>query len=277
MNATHTQLKALVLMLVLVVGITTFERVDSIARYLDNDQHTANIFNPVAAFLGIQTGQSTETTNQPAGGYTGSNDGDGLGGAASLLTTPVPVTGAGNTLVDSSQTTQSGAAGGSLANRTPTLICLPGVIDEGEEVLVMWACRDGAHTTSSDTIATDGKTIGSVRVRPGVDTTYTIVCENDIPDADNTSAECRVDVSNPALAIIATPSRAQQGGTVTLSWKTKDTNSCYVTSDSHSNFERRGIEGDALSPRLTRNTTFTLTCETITGVLEERSVTVGVN
>lgn len=278
MNSSHTQLKAIVLMLILVLGITSFERVESISAFLNSEEHTASVFNPIASFLGIPMGQgqSLNEDQRSEQADMGGSDGDYDTGIGSFLVTPAPVNDSENSLGASSGSSSSSASGGTLANRTPTLICLPSVIDEGEEALIMWACRDGAHTATSDTIATDGKTVGAVRVRPGEDTTYVLTCENDIADVDNTSAECHIDISKPALAIIATPSSVAQGGTVTLSWKTKDTESCFVTSEA-GNFERRGVEGDAVSPRLVRNTTFKLTCETITGVLEERSVTVGVN
>jgi len=50
-----------------------------------------------------------------------------------------------------------------------------------------------------------------------------------------------------------------------------------LTSNVYSNFEKRGTTGDAISHTLTENTIFTLTCETIAGILKERKVGVGVN
>ncbi|MBL4644571.1 MAG: hypothetical protein JKX80_01760, partial [Candidatus Pacebacteria bacterium] len=163
-----------------------------------------------------------------------------------------------------------------IKNSTPTLLCLPDPIKPGEDVLIMWACRDDAYKTTAENFDTDEAVIGSVHVNPTKDTTYTLTCVNN-RTTDTTAATCTIDVANPALAIIATPRRATRGGTVSLSWKTTDTNSCVLSSSNHPNFEKRGIEGDVVSPSLTTNTTFTLTCETTTGVLEERSVGVLVN
>jgi len=286
MDKTHLQLKTLALLLVLIFGITLFERADVIVAYIESGQNTANIFNPVMTFLGIQTnnnsgkkGYESLQTYDPLDPL--QNDGDKFFdeisddpfSAGSIINTPAPVGNAQNTVIQTSAATTNT----SLNNRTPTLTCVPNKIGGGEEVIVMWACRDSAHTATSTNINTGGDVIGATRVTPEEDTTYTIECVNNIEDVDNTSASCEVDVANPALAIIATPRSIGRGGTVTLSWQAKDVNSCLVTSDKHRSFEKRGEEGDALSPTLIENTTFTLTCEVITGAIEERSVSVGVN
>lgn len=282
MNGSHTQLKALVLMLVLVLGITVFERADTIAQYLDNERNTANIFNPVANFLGIPIGGSSGSSNynslNPSGqGGSANNDGD-VGFDSIPLNSPSPTNAVNNDLTGAASSGGGTAStSGSIRGAAPTFLCLPKVVDGGEEAIVMWACRDGAYKATASGFETGDETIGSVRVNPSTDTTYALTCVNDVAGVDNTTGECTVEVANPALALIATPSRTSRGGTVTLSWKTKDTNSCVVTSDQHPSFERRGTEGDALSPSLISNTVFTLTCETVTGVVEERSITVGVN
>jgi hypothetical protein len=167
----------------------------------------------------------------------------------------------------------------SIDDLAPTLLCLPNPINAGEAAILMWACRDSSDSsalTADDTsnpVDTINDTIGTARVTPNGDTTYTLTCDK------GTQSSCTVEVANPALAILTTPSSATRGQTVTISWKTKDTNACIVTSSdpNHQNFSRQGVEGDAVSPTLTRNTTFVLTCETVTGTLEERGVSVGVN
>ncbi|MBL4644618.1 MAG: hypothetical protein JKX80_02000 [Candidatus Pacebacteria bacterium] len=288
MQGTHIQLKALVFMLVLILGFSVFERADSITAYLDSERHTAGIFNPVAAFLGIQLGgnnrtnsSNTNNTSQhnPDAAFNAIPD-DPFGGLNSntIINTPAPNGRNNQNLSGGFANTQSGSGTTvALNSRTPTLVCVPNIVDENEEVIIMWACRDGAYKTTSANITTNDATIGSVRVSPSSDTTYTLECVNNVTDVDNTSATCDVEVANPALAIIATPRSVTSGGTVSISWKTKDTNSCVISSDQHRAFEKRGIEGDALSPTLIVNTVFTVTCESITGVIEERSVSVGVN
>ena len=281
MRDTHTQLKALVLMLIFILGVTVFERADTIAYYLNSEQNVANIFNPVAAFLGIPVGRSdgggrepqyeslTPTTAAP-------NDGD-AGFAPIPLNSPSPDVAANKDLRERIAASDAGtSASGSLGGSAPTFLCLPDVVDGGEEAILMWACRDDAYKAVGEGFDTGDATIGAARVAPSQDTTYTLTCVNNVAEKDNTVGECAVRVAKTALALIATPSRTSRGGTVTLSWKTKDTNSCVVTSDRHPSFERSGIEGDAVSPALTTNTIFTLTCESVTGVIEERSITVSV-
>lgn len=294
MKGTHTQLKTLAFMLVLILGFTVFERADSITAYLDSERHTAGIFNPVAAFLGIQLGGNNNSNSSSNSQYDSlqtydpldpaQNDGDAafagipddpFGGSSIIINTPAPNT---SSLGGGANTVQSGiGTTTALDSRSPTLICVPNTVDEGEEVIVMWACRDGAYKATGTNFDTNDATIGSMRATPSVDTTYTLECVNDLEDIDNTSATCEIEVAKPALAIIATPRSVASGGTVSISWKTNDTNSCVVSSDKHRAFEKRGIEGDAVSPSLIINTVFTVTCETITGVIEERSVSVGVN
>jgi len=277
----NTQLKTLALLLILVFGVTVMERADTLVVYLASERATAGIFNPVATFLGIDVGSSnsdyeslqTYDPLDPA-----NNDGDKffdeIPDDPFGINTPPPVSDSQNTVVQSSSGATTNTA---LSSRAPTLTCVPNVVSGGEEVIVMWACRDGAHTATSTAFDTDGETIGSTRVTPTEDTTYTIECINDLEDTDNTAASCEIGVASPALAIIATPNSAERGGTVTLSWRAQDVNSCIVTSDQHRSFERNGEEGDVLSPTLIQNTTFTLTCESVTGAIEERAVSVGVN
>lgn len=295
MNTLQTQLKAVVIMLVLVLGLTVFERADSIAAFLDNEQHTANIFNPVATFLGIPTGNNDRgpnydslQTREPVGSQ--DNDGDRYflstpddpfgDNGGSFVNTPAPGRGNPNTEFVGGSTGGSVSQGGaprSISNRPPELLCVPGIINEGEEALIMWACRDEAYMSVSETIDTESKTVGAMRVHPTEDTTYDIICINDIPEVDDTAASCTIEVAQPALALIATPSSAARGNNVTLSWKTVDTAECVLSSSEHPAFTRRGTEGDASSPALYEDTIFTLMCETAAGTLEERDIEVHVD
>tara|TARA_B100000508_G_scaffold78050_1_gene60667 strand:- start:4046 stop:5638 length:1593 start_codon:yes stop_codon:yes gene_type:complete len=163
-----------------------------------------------------------------------------------------------------------------IQNNTPTILCLPNPVTPGEEALILWACRDGAYKTTGENFNTNGDLVGKTRVRPTRDTTYTLNCINNTPAVDNTAGACTIQVVNPQLALIATPRSATKGDSVALSWKTDDITSCILTSNKNENFKRSGTEGDAISLPMRETTTFTLTCETTTGVVEERSVEVRV-
>ena len=259
MRTINLQLKALVLLLVFILGYTVVERVDTVIVADSVQRATASV---ISDFLGIITNSSESDTETVTESTTGELI-DELGSI--LINTPAPLA----TIV----TTTSSS---NLNERTPTLICLPEIVGANETVIVMWACRDGAYTTTSDTIDTAGETIGSVRMQPSANATYDITCVNDITDVADTAATCSIDVAQPSIAIIATPDRVDYNESTSLSWRTTDATACAVTSDTNSSFERRGVAGDISSHSLTRDTTFTLTCETITGLLEKKEIEVSV-
>jgi len=161
----------------------------------------------------------------------------------------------------------------SIKNATPTLLCLPDPVSAGEDAIIMWACRDGAYTTQGENFDTGEKMIGSTIVSPNEDTLYSVTCINK-EEAENTSASCEINVANPALALVTTPTSVKRGEKVSITWRTNDIKSCALTSKAFPSFEKNGIEGEVVSPRLTTHTVFTLSCETDTGQLEEKKVSV---
>lgn len=177
-----------------------------------------------------------------------------------------------NSAVDSLISAQS-TTNTSIRNATPTLLCLPDPVNEGEDVIIMWACRDGAYKTQGGNFETGEKLIGSTTVSPSSDTTYTVTCINK-EEVNNTSASCGIAVANPALALVTTPTSVKRGEKVSITWRTSDIKSCTLTSKNFPSFEKSGIEGEVVSPRLTAHTVFTLSCETVTGQLEEKKVSV---
>ncbi len=274
MTRSNIQLKALVVMIIFILGFSIFERSDITTAVLDSERLTASVFNPVAIFLGIR---SRAESNSSSNTSPSSSQGEGARRNV-IINTPSPSTNRSAAgLVQGIVDSFTASIGISLKTRAPTLVCAPNTIAQGEEVIVMWACRDQAYKAVSESFDTNDDTIGSVRITPEGDTTYTVGCINNIENTENTSATCEVNMAQSALAVVATPSVVSRGGTVALSWKTKDTNSCVLTSNIYSNFEKRGTAGDAVSHPLTENTIFTLTCETIAGLLKERKVSVGVN
>ena len=286
MDTSVTYLRALALMLIVVFGFTVYDYSDELARAVQQETQSANIFNPVATFLGIGGGTNTQQTNTDAqyqslqgddGDAYFQSTGDFLGGGGPTVNTPAPIQSTntdlgGQAIVETN--TIVGDTSGSLDNRKPLLSCIPGVLSPGEEALVTWVCRDAAYKAVGTGFTTGNDVMGITRITASADTTLSLECVNDIEDTDSTTATCDIEVSTPGLAIIATPSRVARGSGTQLSWKTKDTTKCLVTSDAHPSYERSGTEGDVASPALFESKTFTLTCETLTGGVETRDIVV---
>lgn len=288
MDITTKHLRTLALMLILVFGVSVYERGDEIVALAEGKVQSANVFNPIATFLGIGGNSNTSTSNSEYdslqandtfGGSDGADDyfnstNDDFGGPS--INTPAPVSAQNTDLSGSAQvqTNTTTEFTGSLGSREPLIACIPKVLDQGEEAIVSWLCRDGAYKAVGTGFNTNDEVLGLTRVIVSEDTTLSIECVNNLTDIENTTSTCELEVARPALAIIATPSRVERGSGTQISWKTKDTNKCLVSSDKHPTFERSGTEGDVASPGLFETTTFTLTCETITGSVETRELVV---
>ena len=271
MRHLRTKLQAAGLLLILVLAFAVYEQVDSVVAQVQRSNATANIFNPVSAFLGIGGNQNAPQEQVPQ--YQSlQTQTTGSGNGLPFINTPAP-----NTAVEAQTTGQgSGSALASLRNRQPTLLCLPSPVTQGEEALIFWACRDGSESAEGVGFETQDAVLGNTRVTQSTDTTYGVICAGATGE-EQTRATCEIDVANPALAIIATPTSVERGRSVQLSWQTKEVSACLVTSAELGSFERRGISGNVRSPALFGNTTFSLTCETTTGNIEERRITVQVN
>ena len=228
--------------------------------------------------FGTNSGGSSGTTRGSSGGTQTTFN---RGGSFPTLSTPTTneqgiLSALGNT-VDNLLSGSSGNADGSTENRQrlsgnePTLLCLPNPVAEGEEALIVWACRDDAHTTTGSSVDTQGRVIGKAIVTPSQTTTYGVTC---VSAERALEAQCTVVVAQPALAIAATPNTVLRGGTVQLSWRTKDVNSCVVSARELPTLQREGVNGTITTPAVTETTTFTLTCESATGTIVEESTTV---
>ncbi len=269
MNSINTHVKALALLFVFVIGLTMVQQPGVFAQTEDNSQQTASIFNPIANFLGFSGNNNTESTAS-----TTSNTPSLTGTLSSFfgINTPTGQNDSSTTTAESVNTARM-----VLGGQTPILICVPSTVGAAEEVIVMWACRDEATSTEGDGFETDGETIGSVRVQPTEGTTYTVTCLNESTDTDDTAASCNVVVAEPALTITATPNAVPFGDTTVLAWSTTDTQSCTLTSDAHFGFKRNGTQGQITTPGITKDTTFTLTCESTSGLLVRTEVEVDAN
>lgn len=272
MYASSTQKRALALLVVIVLGVALYEHA-GMARAATPERNVANIFEPVAVFLGIRQNQTPEQPPQQE--YASlqaqqqqQQQQSSRAAQSANIRTSAGIAGTGN---------RSSTASGALNGATPTLVCAPNAAAANEEIIVLWACRDGARTTQGTGFDTGGAVIGGTRATLTEDTTYSVACINELPDTDNTTASCTVRFAQPTLTLSTTANSVSRGGSVTLSWDTDDTIRCILTSDRHPGFEREGRQGSASSPTLFQDTTFRLACETLTGIVEEERLTVDVN
>lgn len=160
----------------------------------------------------------------------------------------------------------------------PILNCLPNVVEQNEPVLVLWQCRNGAelielNANEQPVALAVGASMGKINTNLTTDTEYNLTC-------GEKTAQCDVEVINPALALMVSTTTVPMWDTVELSWSSVDTTSCELNSDDDSSkyvdWKRSGtssIEG-VLSHAITKETVFALTCSTKMGTEVEKAITV---
>lgn len=228
------------------------------------------------SFLGTEA-QYARSNGFPGQNYTGTfadesgtmrQTGTGIQSTTSIVedTTSVNTSSGATSFSNSASELVSGVITGT----QPALLCVPGVVVQGEPALLFYACGDASSRAEGVGFETSGAVAGKTTVYPDSPATFEIAC------SEGTSAQCSVDVIKPSLAIIATPSNTVRNRTVDISWRAEEVTDCIVRSNMHSTFSRRGITGDVVSPSISQNTIFTLVCETEVGTLIRDTVQVTV-
>lgn len=249
------QLTALLFMLMFVLGVTVFERADTVASFLESDDAIAATINPVSDFLGVGTrdtsyGSTARVLSQPTTEETTSL----WEKIRSIINTP--------------NTTSAGdVSTAPLSERTPLLLCIPDMVRKDETALVFWACRDGADTTRATGFNTDGLVVGSTRIDVTEGKTLTLDCVTNRDDDTftTTSASCVVQVVEPLISLTASAEAVTAGENVRVTWKTNGVQACVLRSDTDPNFVRSGIVGDVVY-NVRTDSKLTLTCDDITGL-----------
>lgn len=172
-------------------------------------------------------------------------------------------------------TTNPAAPIATLKDTPPTLLCVPGVVEQDEPALLFWSCNDESTSAEVDAdtdeqCETFGNTSGVMCAHPTKTTTYTLTC------SAGTSAQCLIEVISPTIALISTPRSIVRGGTVDISWSTQDAENCVLKSNALPSYVRTGVTGDVVSHTMLADTTFTLVCETRTGTIRQKEVVVEV-
>jgi len=168
---------------------------------------------------------------------------------------------------------------------TPSLTCLPNTITKNEPALIFWQCNNDTtnaklqtKTQSLASSLTDIHTVGKKQVNPTTDTTYTISCGTE-------TQSCDITVIQPVVGITADERTVEKYKSTTLRWDTLDIDSCILTTnDTTSRYKnwKRSCAGDshgacsAITHPITKDTTFTLTCITKTGMTKKKEIEIKV-
>ncbi len=220
MHSIYTQLKALMLLLIIVFGVALYENIDTLSflMHTKGASMTATVLGSLDNFLGVTT-----------------------------LQTP------------------KGSTASSLSS-TPDMVCLPGIVDGKEEVIVEWACTDNSSYTKSTNFETGGAVSGTVRLKPSATSVYGVECYGAQSAKPKSVASCMVQVAPNTADIHIAPNNPSVGDTVSVIWNAKNAQNCTLTSDTDAGFKRSGTAGEASYTLNSIPTTFSLQCDTITGM-----------
>ena len=234
--------------------------------------------NTLMNFFGGQTGllvQPDESEDEYSGLTVVNDEGEEQGGFLSFIASLFSFT----STSESDTNSDTSSSTNTYVGQAPTLTCMPNTVAPSEPALIFWQCLDSSQTASAVGFSTGDSSYGSVRVNPDVDTTYSLSC------ASGAYAECNIDVVNSALALTVSTTTVPMWDTVELSWSALDVQNCELTSDDDSSmykdWSRHGACSAATpcvaqSHDITKETVFTLSCTTLTGLDKETSVTVDV-
>jgi hypothetical protein len=116
--------------------------------------------------------------------------------------------------------------------------------------------------------------------------TYAVTCTNaNASPVTTASAQCSVSVGNAAIVLVATPEKIAKTETEdlkrksTIGWVTSGMQSCVISNTDFADWTiaqagNTSISGAAVSPIITADTTFKLTCQTLGGAIASSTVKV---
>ena len=95
------------------------------------------------------------------------------------------------------------------------------------------------------------------------------------------SAQCSIQINQPAIDLVADPQAVPSGATATIGWVTAGMQSCVVSSPQDQTFTQanagdKNVNGVAQTDAITQSTEFLLTCQTLGGEAKSASTTVTV-
>lgn len=203
------------------------------------------------------TGGTSTTSTSGTSGTGGTGGAGGTGGSASGIATSGEV--------------------------SAQISCQPKVVDPGMTIAISFGCANATDSSGSgfDTggalagskTAVAAALSGSVRK-----VTYSLTCSGATGVA---TAHCDVEVSKASIVFLANPRQVRSGEAATLAWITSGMRACIVSSIDFAEFTAQNanvtnVNGVARTPPLTKDATFILRCESVSGVASEQTTTVKV-
>jgi hypothetical protein len=197
--------------------------------------------------------------------------------------TPMPISASGNGCVTSYQCVP---INGSTLSGTPTpqISCSPQIADVNESVAISYSCQN-ATGSSGGGFSTNNQLSGSASTTisappSGTNTAnFGLTCTN---NGQTASAQCSVQVNQPAIDLVADPQAVPSDQTSSIGWITAGMQSCIISSADDATFTSNNagntsVSGVAQTDAITGPTNFTLTCQTLGGQTKTATteVTVG--
>ncbi len=165
------------------------------------------------------------------------------------------------------QSSYGGGGGGTTptpgGSSNPYVNCSPSTVRAGNSVTCTWQC-DVAHgdvSSSGIGFPTGGAASGtSIPITPSqVDNSYGVRCS-----PSNRQMLVNVKMLNPALSIIANPTRIHPGASAAIQWGATGVRSCSVTG---TGVVSHLMAGSADTGALTQQSVYTLSCQSDVGPL----------
>jgi hypothetical protein len=167
---------------------------------------------------------------------------------------------------------------------TPQISCSPQIADVNESVAISYSCQN-ATGSSGGGFSTNNQLSGSasstISAPPAGSNTanFGLTCTN---NGQIASAQCKVQINQPAIDLVANPQAVPSGQTSSIGWVTAGMQSCVISSPDDATFTTANasstrVSGVATTDPITGPTNFTLTCQTLGGQTKSATtqVTVG--
>jgi len=151
----------------------------------------------------------------------------------------------------------------------PKLSCRPTTIEKGKGAVIKWECPTKITSSSGVGIDTNAKPVGEVSVQPAYNTEYSVLCL-DADEKEVGKNTCSVSVGDPKYDIIVSPSSADRGDRVRITWASLFMKSCRVYGPRGFDYTREqgvvitepfALDTERVPNRQLRAAVYTIECE----------------